>query len=72
MHNYWQRQSICAGQLFIQKEQNGRLVPVSEFGVSDLNTRKLIYTITSKFNVTNDSFVFDVEDDWGNVRMGYR
>ena len=45
---------------------------ISDFSVEDLKTRKLVYTINGKLNVTNDSFVFDVQDDWGNVRMGNR
>lgn len=44
----------------------------SEFSINDLKMRKLIYTINGKHNVTNDSFVFDIQDDWGNMRIGHR
>ena len=37
------------------------------FTQDDLNHRAVIYVISSKLDVTNDSFTFDVEDSWGNT-----
>ncbi|XP_077973663.1 FRAS1-related extracellular matrix protein 1-like [Styela clava] len=52
--------------------ENSKLMNVSEFTMGEVSARKVLYMIDGKLNVTNDSFVFDIQDDWGNVLMGTR
>ncbi|XP_076812238.1 FRAS1-related extracellular matrix protein 1-like isoform X1 [Clavelina lepadiformis] len=49
------------------KRVGGDELDALHFTQDDLNHRAVIYVISSKLDVTNDSFTFDVEDSWGNT-----